>query len=80
MNVLNYLDTDGILLGVRQKNEKSIISSMLDHLIQKNKISKDSKKEILKAIIQREEAGSTAIGNHIAFPHARLNSVKDAIV
>ena len=80
MNVLNYLDTDGILLGVRQKNKKSIISSMLDHLIQKNKISKDSKKEILKAIIQREEAGSTAIGNHIALPHARLNSVKDAIV
>ncbi|MDD3296046.1 MAG: PTS sugar transporter subunit IIA [Candidatus Omnitrophica bacterium] len=80
MNVLNYLDTDGILLGVRQKNKKSIISLMLDHLIQKNKISKDSKKEILKTIIQREEVGSTAIGNHIALPHARLNLVKDAII
>ena len=43
-------------------------------------MAKEDKKEISKAIFQREEMGSTAIGNHIAFPHARTNSVKDIII
>jgi len=80
INILDYLDKETIVLGLKQKSKKSIISTILDHLIQKKKIAKEKKKEIVKAIFQREEMGSTAIGKHIAFPHARLNSVKDIII
>lgn len=80
MDVLNYLDENCIILGIKQKNKKNIISLILDHLLSKKKITKDAKKEILKAILQREDMGSTAIGNNIAFPHARVNSVKSIII
>lgn len=80
MNILEYLDKDSIILGLKPKNKKTIIAMMLDHLVDKKKIAKDSKREILKAILQREEMGSTAIGNHIALPHARINSVKDVVI
>lgn len=80
MNILNYLDKDGIILGLKKRSKKNIISVILDHLVQKGKVESREKKEILKLICQREEMGSTAIGNHIAFPHARLTSVKSIII
>ncbi|MCK4520075.1 MAG: PTS sugar transporter subunit IIA, partial [Candidatus Omnitrophica bacterium] len=80
MNILNYLDKNCILIGLKRKNKKDTILTILDHLIKNKKVSKEDKKEISKAIFQREEMGSTAIGNHIAFPHARTNSVKNIVI
>ncbi len=80
MDILDYLNKESIILVLKQKNKKKIILDIIDHLVEKGKIAKEDKKEISKAIFQREEMGSTAIGNHIAFPHARTNSVKDIII
>ena len=80
MNILDYLNKECIILGLKQKSKKSTILSIVDRLVEKKKITKVDKKEISKAIFQREEMGSTAIGNHIAFPHARTNAVKDIII
>lgn len=80
IDILDYLDKDTISLGIKQKSKKQILSALLDHLIQKKKINKNNKKDILKVLIQREEMGSTAIGGHIALPHARVNFVKDIVL
>lgn len=80
LNILNYLDKDTVILAGKQKNKKNVLSLALDHLIQKKKIKKDDKKKILKILLQREEMGSTAIGGHIALPHARIDSIKDIVV
>ena len=80
MNILDYLDKESVVLGVKPKSKRNTVSTILDHLIQKKKIAKDHKKLILKAIMQREDMGSTAIGSHIAFPHARIDSVKHNVI
>ncbi|MFH1504469.1 MAG: PTS sugar transporter subunit IIA [Candidatus Omnitrophota bacterium] len=80
INVLNYLDKKSVILGLKPKSKKNVISTILDHLVQNKKIAKEKKKEILKVVLQREDMGSTAIGKHIAFPHARIDSVKDIII
>jgi mannitol/fructose-specific phosphotransferase system IIA component (Ntr-type) len=80
MNVLDYLSTDNIVLGLRPKTKRTVISVMLEHLVAKNKISKSIKKDVLKAVLHREDMGSTAIGNHIALPHARVASVKEIVI
>jgi len=80
MNVLDYLDRDNVVLGLKAKNKKTTVSLILDHLIAKGRIAKKDKKSIARAIFRREDMGSTAIGNQIAFPHARVNSVKDIII
>ncbi len=74
------LRIDDVFLGIKGKNKKSIISSILDHLSDIKKIDKKDKRSILKAVIQREEMGSTAIGGHIALPHARLKCIKKIII
>jgi len=80
MNISDYLDKDCVILSLKHKNKKNTILSIIDHLIDKKRITKKDKKEISRAIFQREEMGSTAIGNHIAFPHARTNVVKDIVI
>jgi fructose-specific phosphotransferase system IIA component len=80
INILDHLDKSSIVLTLKQKGKKSIISTLLDHLVQENKINKDKKKEILKVILQREEMGSTAIGGYIALPHARIDSVENVLI
>jgi len=80
MNVLDYLDSKNILLGLKAKSKKNALSLILDHLIENKRITKVNKKTIARAIFRREEMGSTAIGNHIAFPHARVNSVKNITI
>ncbi|MBD3245423.1 MAG: hypothetical protein GF333_00240 [Candidatus Omnitrophica bacterium] len=75
LNIIDYLDKDAIVLDVKQKNKKNLLSFLLDHLIQKKKLKKEHKKDVLKTLIQREEMGSTAIGGYIALPHARTNTV-----
>ncbi|MCK5392728.1 MAG: PTS sugar transporter subunit IIA [Candidatus Omnitrophica bacterium] len=80
INILDHLDTNGIILGIKQKNKKFIITSIIEHLVLKGKIDKKHKSEILKSVLQREDMGSTAIGSRIAFPHTRINCVKNIIV
>lgn len=77
IKINDYLIKDSIFLGVKGKDKKTVLASILDHLIAKNKIKKQKKKEILKMLIQREEMGSTAIGGHISLPHARIDSIPD---
>jgi mannitol/fructose-specific phosphotransferase system IIA component (Ntr-type) len=80
INILDYLNKDSICLGIQQKNKKGILTAILDHLIVKKKIKKENKSVILKSLLQREQMGSTAIGGCIAFPHARLDNIKDLII
>ena len=80
VNILDYLDKSNIVLNLKPKSKRNIVSGMIDHLIQNKKIPKTDKKEIVKAVIQREGMGSTAIGNYIALPHARLDLIKGIIV
>jgi fructose-specific phosphotransferase system IIA component len=80
LNILDYLDKDSVIIGIKQKSKKNILSFILDHLIERKKINKEHKKEILKALIQREEMGSTAIGGHIALPHTRLECIKGIVI
>ena len=77
---LRYLHEGNVILNLKARGKKNIISILLDYLIKIGKIGKDDKKNILKAIIQREEMGSTAIGGCIALPHVRLDSIKDIII
>ncbi|MDD5069355.1 MAG: PTS sugar transporter subunit IIA [Candidatus Omnitrophica bacterium] len=80
INILDYLDKDSIVLDFKHKNKKNILASLLDHLILKNKIKKENRKELLKILLQREEMGSTAIGGYIALPHARTEYAKNIVL
>ncbi len=76
VDLLDYLDKRNILLKIKGRSKKSILTFLVDNLISTKKIDKGCKKEVIKALLHREEMGSTAIGGGIALPHARLEGIK----
>ena len=80
INILSYIKKGAIVFGLKAKNRKAVFTAMLDALIAKKQVAPKNKALILKTLIKREEMGSTAIGGRIAFPHARINAVKDMIL
>jgi len=80
INIFDYLDRQSIIFGLKQKKKKSVIAAIIEQLVQRKKLSKKESKPALKVILRREEMGSTAIGNRIAFPHARIESIKGVVV
>lgn len=55
-----------------------VLKEMVDFLKKRNKIAKD--KDLYEKLMQREELGSTAIGDSVAIPHCKMKSVKNPVV
>ncbi|MBN1272611.1 MAG: PTS sugar transporter subunit IIA [Candidatus Aminicenantes bacterium] len=69
---------DMVLPELESKDRESVIKELVGFLKKKNKISKD--KELFEKLLQREQLGSTAIGEGVAIPHCKLKGLKESIV
>jgi len=56
----------------------AVLKEMGELLKQRNKITKD--KQLYEKLSQREELGSTAIGDGVAIPHCKMQGVKNPVV
>ncbi len=55
-----------------------VLKEMGAFLKNRNKITKD--KDLYEKLLQREELGSTAIGDGVAIPHCKMKGVKNPVV
>lgn len=78
LKLQNLLMQDMIITELEYQDRESAIKEMVNFLKRKNRISK--KKELYDKLFQREELGSTAIGEGVAIPHCKMKGVKDPIV
>lgn len=78
MKIYNLLTQDMIFLDMEADSRDDILKEMVEFLKKRERISKG--KELFEKLIQREELGSTAIGDGVAIPHCKLKSVKNPIV
>lgn len=60
-----------VLDGMTNRTKKSVIEDLVSHLYDLKKIPQKS--EAVKRILEREELASTALGEGVAIPHARLD-------
>jgi len=79
MKILDFLHEEDIIVELHSTGKKDSISELIERLISSGKIKKKGKSKIIKALMAREELGSTGIGQGIAIPHAKSNSVKGII-
>jgi len=66
------------VIGFDASGKNSVIENLSNYLYSKKLI--DDKSEIIDAVLERELLMSTAIGNGIAIPHCRMQSVKESAV
>ena len=77
MKITDLLKPVSIQLNVAPPKSKTEAIEILADLMEKSG-NLNNKEEYLKAVIAREESGSTGLGDGIATPHAKSAAVKEA--
>ncbi len=78
MKVANLLVQDMVLPDLESRERDEVLREMVGFLKKSNRIGKE--KELYEKLLQREELGSTAIGDGVAIPHCKIKSVKDPLI
>jgi PTS system fructose-specific IIA component/PTS system nitrogen regulatory IIA component len=79
MKFADFILTSSVRAEVTAGDKQGVIREMVQSLLDAGGIKKEEFDGIVKAIIKREELGSTGIGRGIAVPHTKHASV-DRIV
>jgi PTS system nitrogen regulatory IIA component len=78
MKLYNLLIQDMIIEDLNSTDREGALKEMANFLKKRKKIGKE--KELYEKLLQREELGSTAIGEGVAIPHCKIKGVKSPIV
>jgi len=76
MKFADFILLDAIRTEIQAVDKEGVIREMTQSLLEAGGIKGDEYEGIVKAIIRREELGSTGIGYGIAVPHTKHSSVE----
>ena len=80
MKLSAYLDEKFILQDVSENNVDKVICNVIEEISDCDEKVKHCKTRVLDALIKREHEFSTAIGNGVGVPHARIEGYNDVSV
>ena len=75
MKFSDFVATDAIRSDIEAGTKQGVIREMAEALVEAGKIAPAELEGIVKAIMKREELGSTGIGRGVAVPHTKHPSV-----
>jgi mannitol/fructose-specific phosphotransferase system IIA component (Ntr-type) len=76
MKLMDIVVKDAIIPELHATNRDSAITELVDSLVAANCITEDQRDEFIKAIIRRENKGSTGFGHGVAVPHVKHLDIK----
>lgn len=79
MKISDFLRREAINIDLKSETKVDVISEMVSMLVDAGIIEKKHKNKIIEGLMAREALGSTAIGQGIAIPHTKSDSVGDLI-
>ncbi|MFH1094206.1 MAG: PTS sugar transporter subunit IIA [Candidatus Omnitrophota bacterium] len=77
MKIMDFLNEKAVCSNLRASTKNEVIEELLDLLL-KAQVIKD-KKKLIKILLDREALGSTGIGQGVAIPHGKSESVKELV-
>jgi nitrogen PTS system EIIA component len=75
MKLLDFLVPDAIVVDLQSQDKEGAIREIVGGLQKAGAIAASDSESVIKAILSREELGSTGIGRGVAVPHTRHPSV-----
>jgi mannitol/fructose-specific phosphotransferase system IIA component (Ntr-type) len=69
---------DMVILDLESQDREGVLEEMVEYLKKREQITKE--KELYERLLQREQLGSTAIGDGVAIPHCKLKGTKNPII
>ncbi len=77
MEIISFMSEDSVIVDMKKSEKKEALKELLN-LLEKNGHVSNSE-EILDSIMDREKLGSTGIGQGIAVPHAKTDSITELV-
>jgi PTS system fructose-specific IIA component/PTS system nitrogen regulatory IIA component len=79
MKFSDFVQREAVRADLSADSKESVIRQMVQSLVDAGKVPPGEYESIIKAILKREELGSTGIGRGVAVPHTKHPSAKDLI-
>ena len=79
MKFADFVSMDAIKAGLESDTKEGVIAELVEALVAAKQIATEDTGSILKAIMKREELGSTGIGRGVAVPHTKHPSVDQLV-
>jgi len=79
MRILEFLSKKAIISDIKSVKKQDIIKELVEALIDAEEVEKRYQDKLIEALMARESLGSTAIGQGVAIPHAKLEGVKKLV-
>ncbi|MEE2642717.1 MAG: PTS sugar transporter subunit IIA [Planctomycetota bacterium] len=79
MKFSEFVKSEAIRAELGATDKEGVIRELVGALVESGKIDAGEQEGIVKAILKREELGSTGIGRGIAVPHTKHQSVEELI-
>lgn len=79
MKFSDFVSTKSISADLNSADKESVVAELVDSLLEAGDIKAADRDDIIKAIMKREELGSTGIGRGIAVPHTKHPSVNKLV-
>ncbi len=79
MKLSDIVVAEAIIPELQAKTRDEAINELIESLADAGAIPKKSTKDVVKAVLAREQQATTGIGKGVALPHAKLKGIKKAI-
>ena len=73
MKIMDFLCKDAITVNLTAQDKKSAIIELTELLHECKQLKKPQ--EVIDAVLERERLGSTGIGQGVAIPHGKIDSI-----
>jgi len=70
---------DLLIAGLEARDKAGTLHEMVARLIEKGAVAEKQSGSLFRALMKREELGSTAIGRGLAVPHAKHSAVPEVV-
>jgi PTS system nitrogen regulatory IIA component len=77
MKISDILSKNLVIPDLRETDKQSVLDELVRHL--SHKVAGIDTSELLGVLLEREQLGSTGIGDGIAIPHGKLKDLKQLI-
>jgi PTS system fructose-specific IIA component/PTS system nitrogen regulatory IIA component len=77
MKLMDIVVTEAIIPELKAINRDGVITELIESLVTANCVTAEQKDDFTKAIIRRENKGSTGFGHGVAVPHVKHADIKE---
>jgi len=78
MKITELMDETLIIPELCSKTKKDVLKELVECIVRKE--AEINSNELLRVLLEREELGSTGIGDGIAIPHGKVKKIKNLVV